>query len=143
MEKIANKFDLPDQCRSYKQLTSSKRRFDAPNSRSNVNCDKSGHSKQQEDWQGEGFYRIEGGAGTKLSENCSSYKYGNCGTHLGFHLMGGHPATPGQTVDRKATNYGCIDSSNDDVYIQVTNCGTYFVYNLKELRRCDLGYCTE
>ena len=72
MEKIANKFDLPDQCRSYKQLTSSKRRFDAPNSRSNVNCDKSGQQTQQEDWQGEGFYRIEGGAGTKLSENCGS-----------------------------------------------------------------------
>ena len=137
---------LPDQCTNYKELTSSKRRLDAPISSSNAKCDKSGESSIQEDWQGEGFYRIGGGAGTKLGENnCSTsdYKYGSCGTHLGFHLMGGHPATPGQTVDRKANYYCTGGAHNDEVTIQVTNCGTYFVYNLKELRRCQLGYCTE
>ena len=132
---------LPDQCKNYKRLTTAKRRFDAPDAVDTAKCDQFGKSNSQEDWQGDGFYKIEGDAGTKLSENCSGYKYGNCGTHLGGHLIGGHPELIGQTVVRNVKFEGCV--YNNSIAIEVTNCGTFFVYHLKEVSRCALGYCTE
>jgi hypothetical protein len=142
MEKVKNpNGPLPDQCTNYRKLTSSKRRFDAPIS--TAKCDQFGKSNSQEDWQGKGFYRIEGDAGTKLSENCNSYKYGNCGTHLGGHLIGGHPDVKGETVARTVAIGSKCTTGSDKVDIKVTNCGNFYVYFLKEVGRCRLGYCTE
>ena len=89
---------LPDQCSNYKKLTSSKRRFDQPTS--GVKCDFTGYSNVASDWDGEGWYRVEGSAGSQLRENYSSWKYNHCGTNHGGHLTGGHPAVAGQTVTR-------------------------------------------
>jgi len=132
---------LPDQCSNYKKLTSSKRRFDQPTSGSSK-CDITGISYVASDWDGEGWYRVEGSAGSQLSENYSSWTYYRCGSSHGGHVTGGHPAIAGQTVTRTVCfNPSC--TGREKRLIKVTNCNGYYVYHLPEVVACNRGYCTE
>ena len=68
---------------------------------------------------------------------------GHCGTSVTSYLDTDHPATVGETV---AARY-CFDNVPGTVicwkeYVgEVTNCGTYFVYYLVNVDKCNLGYC--
>merc|ERR1712008_168245 len=87
--------NLPNQCYNYKRLTSSERRFDHKSTVSNRKCDLTGRSYVASDWDGEGWYKVEGAAGYQLSEKYSSWKRDHCGFWGGGHLTGGHPALAG------------------------------------------------
>ena len=97
------------------------------------------------DWIGPGWYRIVGQAGTKLADEGRRGCSGGClcATHIGGLMQGTHPDLKGQTVTRRINFYEGSSSGSDDFDIQVTNCEDYFVYNLKNVGRCYLGYCTQ
>ena len=107
-----------------------------------------GRSSASDDWVGESWYRIQGGAGSKLSEKgydrvYEGENYGRCGTSVGSHMIGGHPNLPGQSVTR-SVHFGLksdYHSYNHD--IEVTNCNGFFVYNLIGMTGCSLRYCTQ
>ena len=132
---------LPDQCSNYKSLTSSKRHFNYTTSDSK--CDFTGNSDEASDWDGEGWYRVEGSAGSQLSEKYSSWKYDSCGTDHGGHLTGGHPALAGQTVTRTVCFYKNVCTGAEKRSIKVTNCNGYYVYHLPQVSGCYRGYCTQ
>ena len=140
---------------NYESLTDPSRRFDvrdpeAQSDSSKAFCDKANgfsHSRPaSNDWVGASWYRIEGGAGTQLSEHgfdFSAANSGTCGTHVGSHIVGGHPNLAGATEIRSIYFglAGSWHSNNHD--IEVTNCNGFFVYNLVGMSSCSLRYCTQ
>jgi len=84
---------LPTQCNQYKSLTDVKRRNDQLDYTSDK-CDKVGPYKFP-DWKGEQWYRVEGGAGSKISKDYGNWKWKYCGTDHGGHMLGGLPVTVG------------------------------------------------
>ena len=91
--------------------------------------------------EGPGWYRFEGGAGTKMKDSCPrySYKYGNkynqrrvntCNTNAPGWMRGGEP----KVSDLPVTRTVCFSWSNNCCYwstsIKVRNCGSYLVYYL-------------
>ena len=147
---------VPTQCFNYKVLTSSKRKFDLGKLilAEQVQCDKipgrSDHSGTSSDWNGPGWYRVVGQAGTQLSEKSYIYNAQTvngitmypCNTAAGGWLTGGHPRDLGDTVTRAVCfKNDCYGSYK--ITIEVTKCNGYFVYNLKEVPYCSRGYCTQ
>ena len=137
-------------------MTSSKRKFDLGKliPAEQIQCDKipgrSDHNGTSSDWNGPGWYRVVGQAGTQLSEKSYDYMTQKingigmypCNTAGGGWLTGGHPSNLGDTVTRLACfNKNC--SGNRKTTIEVTKCNGYFVYNLKEVADCSRGYCTQ
>ena len=145
---------LPSQCVNYQSLTDPSRRFDFidPAVQSSVNnafCDNLSSSRPVSvDWAGASWYRIEGGAGTQLSEHgydwvcCGSGNDGTCGTHYGSHMIGGHPSLRGETVNRDIC-FGLSCTNARGHTIEVTNCDGFFVYNLVGVTSCSYRYCTQ
>ena len=146
---------MPPQCSNYKSLTDPSRRFDFIDSTvksdsSKAFCDKkNGYTHKRptsDDWVGGSWYRIQGGAGTKLSEKVydrNSENAGACGTYIGSHMIGGHPNLPGQSVTR-SVHFGLKSNyhyNNHD--IEVTNCNGFFVYKLVGMTNCYFRYCTQ
>ena len=82
------------------------------------------------DWKGAGWYRITGGAGTKLADFPVTKKH--CGTYVSGWMRGGHPTVFQGEVTRTVWN----------IRIKVINCNTHYVYYLEEVPHCVLGYCT-
>ena len=82
------------------------------------------------DWKGAGWYRITGGAGTKLADFDVAEKH--CGTYASGWMSGGHPTVFQGEVTRTVWN----------IRIKVINCNTHYVYYLEEVPHCVLGYCT-
>ena len=134
--------EFPNQCSNYKKLTRSERRFDHTSTSSNRKCDITVSSNKASDWKGEGWYRVEGAAGSQLSEAYSRWKYYGCWTHHGGHLIGGHPEINEQTVTRTVCSHTSC-TGNDKKTIKVTKCNGYYVYFLPEMFGCSRGYCTQ
>ena len=146
---------LPSQCANYKSLTDPSRRFDFIDSTvksdsSKAFCDKkNGYTHKRptsDDWVGGSWYRIQGGAGTKLSEKGYDWvsggaNDGTCGTHWGSHMIGGHPNIPGQTENRSVCHG--LSCSIQKHTIEVTNCNGFFVYKLVGCTTCSFRYCTQ
>ena len=88
------------------------------------------------------WYRFESVAGNKMPEfNPGIY---HCGTFIPIWMNGKHPTTPGVVVDRIACApvpwlfpLDCGDQFN----IKVINCGSFFLYQLKEPQKCTYAYC--
>ena len=101
-------------------------------------CDTKG-SYQSIDWDGAGWYRVTGQAGSQLSEHPYEWKSGSsndgtCGTHYG--------TMPGETATREICyKLDCTHVFNHE--IEVTNCNGYYVYKLPEVRSCAYRYCTQ
>jgi len=144
IEGLKKKVLLPDQCYNYNSLTNSKRRFDFKDS-SYYKCDRMNRDYKTPDWNGEGWYRVEGAAGSKISEKINTSEVWKCGTGWGGHLIGGHPNLPGQTVNRTICLRKAVElcTGGYKIEIEVTNCRDYYVYHLKEVHGCYRGYCTE
>ena len=96
------------------------------------------------DWVGSGWYRVTGQAGTSLSTHAydGNANDGTCGTWFGSHVTGTHPSTVGQTGTMKICfTLNCNGSYKHD--IEVTNCGSFYVYKLTGISACSLRYCTQ
>ena len=86
-----------------------------------------------------GWYRFTSFNGSKMPETAVTGL--RCGTHDPVWLSGSHPTTDEGIVTRKAcvTSFGNTCSSH--LYINIKNCGGYFVYYLKPLYYCAVAYC--
>ena len=141
---------------NYQSLTDPSRRFDFIDSAvqgdsGKAICDEvtggtSGRPASN-DWLGASWYRVEGGAGTQLSEHgfdwVSGTNDGTCGTHIGSHMIGGHPTLAGATEIR-SIYFGLSSSYHSHNHdIEVTNCNGFFVYNLVGMSFCSMRYCTQ
>ena len=66
----------------------------------------------------------------------------HCGTHIPIWLNGAHPTVAEGTVVRNTCGHqpgtGCCGIKGS---IQVKNCGTFYVYNLKPTRGCSMAHC--
>ncbi|XP_067041983.1 uncharacterized protein [Acropora muricata] len=86
-----------------------------------------------------GWYRFTSFGGSKMPETpVQDY---HCGTHDPVWLRDPHPTTSEGNIERRA----CISSFGNtcrySITINVTNCGSYFVYYLRPLYFCATAYC--
>lgn len=89
----------------------------------------------------EGWYRFEGAAGTRMPTSCIDQK-NTCGTHATSWLTNGHP----RVADGRVMKPVCFSYSGQCCYsgikhINVTNCGSYYVYQLVRPANCYYRYC--
>ena len=97
------------------------------------------HPHKSDDWKGAGWYRITGGAGTKLADfEVANY---HCGTVASGWMVGGHPTVFQGEVTR-TINFNWVNKGRWKSSVKVINCNTHYVYYLEEAPQCLLGYCT-
>ena len=106
----------------------------------NFFCDRTNWYKSP-DWQGGGWYRFTGPAGTRMPEQPPGYS--TCGTRCTGWVNGIHPTTPGQEKQVQI----CFDCGYSNkcygpsTYATIRNCGNYYLYNLREVPSCYSRYC--
>ncbi len=86
-----------------------------------------------------GWYRFGGGAGIKMATTCVP-KY-RCGANVPGWMNDAHPTVAQGNVTRKVCFHwdtSCCLWSN---YIEVVNCGLYYIYKLMPTFTCNLRYC--
>ena len=96
--------------------------------------------KTSVDWKGAGWYRITGGAGTKLADSVVAHNH--CGTYATGWMAGGHPTVAAGEVTRTVNFNWDGNSAWQTRSIRVINCNTHYVYYLEETPVCHLAYCT-
>ena len=86
-----------------------------------------------------GWYRFSGAAGFQMPESC--VPMWRCATHAAGWLSGSHPSVADGSVRLKVCYHcasNCYWQSN---YIDVRNCGGFYVYNLEKPIGCSYRYC--
>lgn len=106
-------------------------------------CDVTGslNPSQSPDWQGAGWYRIAGAAGSVLPESPPS-DY-SCGTDAPGWLNGAHPALSDGVVTRQVCFSWTGDTCAWSADVEVVSCGSFYLYNLVEAPESCLRYCGE
>ena len=84
----------------------------------------------------EGWYRFEGGAGTRMPTKLVGMN--RCGTAYPGWLNGNHPTVADGVVTRKVCFHQCDGNSN---IIKVKKCTSYFIYRLLPTGGCPRRYC--
>jgi len=87
-----------------------------------------------------GWYRFQGAAGTKMVTTCPPIH--RCDANFPVWLSGGHPTVAEGEVSKKVClrKFGkCCDYW---FFIQVKNCGSYYIYNLTPQTSCPARYCS-
>ena len=133
--------EKPRQCFEYNELNSPTRKSTA--SKGNFCDDSNSNSKTiktSHDWKGAGWYRITGGAGTKLADSVVDKLH--CGTYATGWMAGGHPTVAAGEVTRTVNFNWDGNSAKWTKSIKVINCNTHYVYYLEETPHCRLAYCT-
>ncbi|XP_078356255.1 transmembrane protease serine 9-like isoform X2 [Oculina patagonica] len=85
------------------------------------------------------WYKFEGGAGIRMPDQCVPTFH--CGTHAPGWLSGAHPTVAEGAVQRKVCFHWSNNCCKWSKYIQVRNCGGFFVYELSDTPTCSLRYC--
>ena len=129
---------LPPQCFKYKELDSLTRKS-FYNSTATVHCDYPGRSHSR-DWKGTGWYRIAGGAGSKLADTIIPEDH--CGTSATGWMTGGLPSVQEGEVIRTVNFNWEGNPARWTTSIRVVNCETHYVYYLPDAPDCKLAYCT-
>lgn len=94
------------------------------------------------DWDGEGWYRIMPPAGTKLYNQTIS-EGASCNSEGTGYYLGEYPEIKGATLENGKVCFGLFgDSCSQQQQIKIKNCGSYFLYYLKNLP-CNYRYCTQ
>jgi len=121
-------FFLVDICKDYQNLTDTERRYDY----------ETGDSKCDDTLNG--WYRFQGAAGTKMVTTCP--RMNRCDAGFPAWLKGDHPTV----AEGRVLKLVCIHESGhccgSFVFIQVKNCGSYYIYNLVSPGICDAWYCS-
>ena len=133
---------LPPQCRKYIVLKEASRNISYGSGRNNDQD----RSKTKITGSSNQWYRFQAPAGTKMPDDPPSLNGNRCGTTLAGWLKGGHPTKAGQVVSRTVCfSYGgqkCYSPSQFSRSVKVTNCGSYYVYQLPRTRYAySLRYC--
>ena len=118
-------------CPQYINLTDADRKY-GPDTTGGPKCDDALH----------GWYRFHGDAGRKMMTTCPSAN--KCGGSSSAWLNGDHPTVAQGSVKKKV----CIrkfepgDCCEDSYFIDVKNCGSYFIYKLQPNQfSCSARYC--
>ena len=81
-----------------------------------------------------GWYRFVGAAGTKMATTTVD-RY-HCGTALPGWLHGAHP-----TVEEGKARRKVVFSDGSFIFIEVKNCGSFYIYNILKPPGCEMRYC--
>jgi len=104
-------------------------------------CDTVGNKQKSPGWQGEGWYRLTGEAGSRIPEKTANEF--RCGTTKPGYVSVKHPTSEGESISAKF----CFDDTVLDKICykstqgKITNCGDFYVYYLKEVSWCAYRYC--
>jgi cysteine-rich repeat protein len=86
-----------------------------------------------------GWVRLEGASGTRLSESCvPSFQ---CKTQAPGWMVDAHPTVKEGQVDRQVCFTWSGNCCWESATIKVRNCGDYYVYNFPQAPTCYLRYC--
>lgn len=119
----------PAQCFNYQELNSPTRKSSYTQTTSFSDT-----SACTRDWKNAQWYRVTGGAGTKLADTEVAERH--CGVLYPGWIIGGHPSVSQGEVSRQ------ISFQNDRrMTAKIINCGPYYVYHLTSPGR-RYGYCT-
>ena len=79
---------------------------------------------------GSGWFRFQGAAGTRMATSCPpEYR---CNTNAPGWLNGGHPSVAdGQVTRQVCFNWNRL-CCHGTINVQVRNCGSYYVYYLRD-----------
>ena len=110
--------------------------------RSDQNLDQSNLKCDDSDGFKAGWVRFEGAGGSVITT--SKPPSNRCGTHASGYMSGAHPAVSDGVVERTVCfvfkDKPCVDPFS--TLIRVRNCGTFYVYELPELKYCKFRFCT-
>ena len=98
-------------------------------------CDR--HFIQDGSW-----YRFKSVAGDKMPEFNPGINH--CGTFIPIWMKGKHPSNRGEKVNRiacAAVPWKFPAGCGQRFDIKVLNCGSFFLYQLKEPQHCTYAYC--
>jgi len=125
-------FPLVDVChwQNYQNLTDAKRRYDYETQGYNFKCDVTLN----------GWYRFQRAAGTKMVTTCPPMY--RCDAYSPIWLSGGHPTVAEGTVPRKVCFHKSADCCYVWFFIQLKNCGSYYIYKLSNPGDCPARYCS-
>ena len=118
------------ECQNYQSLNSADRKV------SHVMVS----SPQCDTGLGPGWFRFQGAAGTRMPTACTPID--RCGTHGTGWLNGGHPTVADGNVTRQACFYFVSNCCVLSTYIQVRNCGSFYVYYFVSVPGCYYRYCS-
>ena len=104
-------------------------------------CDDSSYNYTSPDWKGPGWYKMDETIGTQIPEEVVDHH--SCGTWAPGYLNGTHPSTVGELKDVNVCFFSYNSSCFYNNMIQVTNCGSFFLYNLVTPPACELRYCSK
>ena len=121
---------VADPCYHYKNLVGARRKITYKTPEGTELCD------SDLPW---GWYRFVGAAGTKMpTTRVPAFR---CGTHWPGWLDGAHPTVEDGEVQRTVCFSDRFTGCKSFAGISVKNCGSYFIYELKNPPRCNLRYC--
>ena len=95
-------------------------------------------------WRGEGWYRFQRPAGTKLAQSPPGYYF--CGTDWTGWSNSTLPNLTYESFDITVCFGGSVDNGNakdcdETIKGKVTNCGSFLVYYLSDTPACPYRYC--
>ena len=127
---------VPAECTNYEVLDDARRHYSQDVVQPYLDDDVA-NSANKNNWKGTNFYRIMAPAGTQIKEGCVAGENA-CGTlGQGYITAGTHPAVENEraklTVSFKNGAVCPPASFHREVEIEAINCGTYYVYDLKDI----------
>lgn len=87
-----------------------------------------------------GWYRFQGAPGARMPTSCVPMN--RCNTAASGWLDGSHPTVAEGNVSRKVCFSFMGSCCMTNTYINIRNCGSYYVYYLQPVPQCDLRYCS-
>ena len=85
------------------------------------------------------WYRFQGPAGDRIPDVAPPINH--CGTHAPGWLRGGHPSIYRRRQQRTVCYHWAGNVCKWSNPIKVTNCGSFYVYQLTKTPLCRLRYC--
>lgn len=122
-------------CGDYKVLNDSSRKYS-----SGIGGQKS-DNEPNNDWAGEGWYRVMEPAGTRIYSS-KPEKDETCGTYYPGGIKVNIIPDAGETVNNVVCLSGSTSYCEETVQIKVKNCGRFYLYYLPKLLSYT-RYCTE
>ncbi|NJK31206.1 MAG: DUF4215 domain-containing protein [Deltaproteobacteria bacterium] len=102
-------------------------------------CDRVGSMNKSPDWQGPGWYRFSGAAGTTMPTSATTDF--DCGTDASGWLNGALPSKSDGVVDRVVCFAFFGNPCTYDEDVKVVNCGDFYLFQLPDVPQCSLRYC--